>query len=331
VRQAARGVATRRSDPGLFTGFTGVAWVVTHLANGDADGDEDDGVLAVDRALRTALARPTWLYGYDLISGLAGIACYAADRQHVEAARECLDAVIRVLEREATTTPNGITWFTTPERSRSPALRRLFPRGYCDLGVAHGQPGVVGALAYLLRSGFDAPPVRCLLAGACEWLASQISDCERVPEVIGYPETRSSDRLTWCYGRLGLAIALLGAARSLGDDALEKLALDIAECAAGHTRSGATVADAGLCHGPAGAAFLFGQLYRATGRDPLRAAAVQWIETTLAGCEASDALMTDRSVLTGAAGIGLALISALHGEPPAWARIFLADIAQARS
>ena len=78
------------------------------------------------------------------------------------------------------------------------------------------------------------------------------------------------------------------------------------------------------------------RLYHATRRDELRASAIAWIERGLAArrsdgiagfpAYSSSGWEDDPGVLTGAAGVGLALLAATGTVEPAWDRLLLLDI-----
>ena len=105
--------------------------------------------------------------------------------------------------------------------------------------------------------------------------------------------------------------------------------------------------EAGLCHGAGGVGHLYHRLYRTTGDARLKAIARRWFAhalelrrpgTGVAGyapppppgseSEAETRVVdqNDSSLITGAAGIGLALLSAISPVAPAWDRIFLMDL-----
>jgi len=99
--------------------------------------------------------------------------------------------------------------------------------------------------------------------------------------------------------------------------------------------------DAGLCHGTAGIAHLFNRMYQATGDALLADAARYWYERTLMvrkpGVEIAgyrvrlaDGSQPQRAArpgfLTGAAGIGLSLLSAISDVEPSWDRLLLVSV-----
>jgi hypothetical protein len=321
--------------PGLYSGFAGVAWAVEHVLWRLAPDAEDPGE-EIAAALREHLSQSPWQRLYDLIGGLVGYGVYALERLPRPGGRECLDLVVARLaegaERPGSGIP-GITWFTPPELLTPEALK-MCPTGYYNLGVSHGVPGVVALLREIEAAGLSTPLTRELLEGARAWLLEQKLPPEAL-SVFSYHvapgvEPRPS-RLAWCYGDLGIAAALLGTDR--------KEALELGRKAAAYPVDQAGIKDAGLCHGAAGVAHLFNRLYQASGDPVLAEAARGWFKRTLdlrrpqegiAGFLAWDAddrdelgWRSDPGFLLGAAGIGLALLSAATGTVPAWDRVLL--------
>jgi hypothetical protein len=138
----------------------------------------------------------------------------------------------------------------------------------------------------------------------------------------GRPEP---SRSAWCYGDPGIAAALLGAARSVGETAWEKEALAIARRAAERPPDGTGVRDAGLCHGAAGLGHLFNRMFQATGDERLGKASRFWLERTLEMRERPSE-HSDRGILEGVAGIALALLAAVSSTPPEWDRMLLVSV-----
>jgi hypothetical protein len=102
------------------------------------------------------------------------------------------------------------------------------------------------------------------------------------------------------------------------------------------------VVDAGLCHGAAGLGHLFNRLYQATAEPWLAEAARFWLARTLEmrqsghgiggyqawspGDDGSLSWRAEPGLLTGAAGIALALLAAMTAIEPAWDRVLLVAI-----
>lgn len=341
LERATEATGEMQAPPGFYSGFSGVAWVLEHLRGRLFEEDGEDPGEEVAAALVEHLGLTPWMGHYDVISGLSGFGVYALERLPRSGGRECLERVVERLSELAVRRPDGIAWLTTPhlmiERERESS-----PEGNYNVGVAHGVPGVLPVLAGACAAGLDA---RELLDGAVAWVLAQ-----RLPEEgdASFPYTVTEEvdpkptRLAWCYGDLGIAVALLAAARMVGEESWEREAVAIGRKAARRRLDGSGVIDAGVCHGAAGAGHLFNRLYQATGDPAFREAAVYWIEQTLqmqkpgegiggyqvwvVGEGTELAWRPDPGFLTGSAGIALALLAAATGVEPEWDRVLLADI-----
>ena len=332
------------SPPWLYGGFPGVAWVGEHLQGRlfEEEPGEDAGE-EIAEALAKLLEHSPWKRDYDLISGLVGVGIYALERMPRPGGELCLRRVLDRLEETAEERPEGVTWWTNPELLPE-ETRREYPEGNYNLGLAHGVPGVVGLLGEMCAAGVEVDRAGALLDKTVSWLLAHRNP-EGSPACFGYnwvpgraPESNSS-RLAWCYGDLGVALSLLLAAQGAGRSDWEKEALAIARQCAARSVENAGVVDAGLCHGALGDAHLFNRLYQATGDAAFAEAARHWYERGLnlrrpgegyAGFPSwgpdRDRQMTwiaDPGFLTGAAGIGLALLGATTPIEPQWDRLLL--------
>jgi lantibiotic modifying enzyme len=335
--------------PGLYSGFTGIAWTLDHLRGtlpslAEDSGEDPNG--EIDEALLGYLDQSPWTADYDLISGLAGYAAYGLGRLDRPGGRAVLARALARLEESREDRDGGVTWHTPP--SLLPAWQReLNPSGYYNLGLAHGVPAVLVVLARAAAAGHEA--ARPVLEQAVAWLLAQ-----RLPPGLGgcfanvvpagdASREPTASRVAWCYGDLGLAVALLITAREAGRPDWEVHALDVARCAAAQPLEAAGVRDGGLCHGAAGNAHLFNRLYQATREAVFREAALRYTDLLLdlrregRGIGGFEAWMPGREdagepwrtvpgLLEGGAGIALALLALLHPVVPAWDRFLLVDV-----
>lgn len=339
-------VATTPQRPILYGGFAGVAWTAEHLdldyLDPDYDG-ADDVNEEIDESLLRAIAAP-WNGDYDLISGLVGFGVYALERVGRPSARRCLEAIVDRLHETAERSGDGITWFTPPELL-PPLKRERHPRGYYDLGVAHGVCGTIALLADAYRLGIRPEKARPLLEGAVRWLLShRLSPRPGAcyPAFVSPGVQPSPTRLAWCYGDPGVAATLLYAARAAGVEEWEHAALDIARHAAAAAPEDSGVQDAGLCHGAFGLAHLYNRIYHAGGGEPFAEAARLWYRQGLdmrrpgrgvAGFESWEygpgmqlGWIADPGFLAGAAGVGLALLAGFTPVEPEWDRLLMVAI-----
>jgi lantibiotic modifying enzyme len=328
----------------LYAGFTGVAWATEYVQRVLLEHSEEDPNAAIDEALVEYVSHSPWQAEYDLVYGLVGFGVYALERLPRATAVQCLEQVIDRFDETAERGPEGITWRTIPELL-PPHQRAMAPQGYYNLGVAHGVPAVIALLAEAGAAGVAHEKAQHLLDGAVPWLlARRLPDGAPAcfPYWIGPGLEASAARLAWCYGDPGIAATLLLAARRVGHAGWEREAVELARRAAQRRPEDSGVLDGGLCHGAAGVAHLFNRLYQATGDEQLGDAARLWFEHTLAlrrdqqgmagfaawmaAPDGEQSWVADPYLLTGAAGIGLALLAATSEVEPTWDRVLLVSI-----
>jgi len=294
----------------------------------------------VDEALTQGLDQHGWAGPFDLIGGIVGLGVYALERVPAPQARRLLEEVIDCLDQLAEQVGPGIAWRTTGFPSPPDAER--YPDGRNDLGMAHGAAGVVGLLAAAQEAGIGRERTQSLLEGAVNWVLGQ-----RLPPGQGSlfpywaaPGERSRPaRTAWCYGDPGIAVALLLAARAAGRADWEDAALETARAASRRPPEETGIVDCGLCHGAGGVAHIFNRLFQLSGDDEFADAARFWFAWTLeqrrpdgdlggflsleTGQRAADGWRPVPGFLTGAAGIGLALLAGTSRIEPGWDRVML--------
>ncbi|MEA2602510.1 MAG: lantibiotic biosynthesis protein [Acidobacteriota bacterium] len=340
MQEALGAVTAVNLGPSLFSGFTGVGWALRHLEDRIFETEEDPGA-EVESTLLEALARYGKLWPAELIGGLAGFGLYFLECLPRESARRGAEQVIAQLAANAREEEGAVAWFTPPKGVPA-AQKATAPDGYYNLGVSHGIPGVIGFLASAHRLGVAAGEARRLATGAVRWLLDHrlpAGTGSTFPGYVGPGIEPAPTRHAWCYGDPGVAATLLLAARSFGREDWEQEALACARLAAGRREGETGVEDAGLCHGTAGLAHVFHRLFRTTGDETLREAALYWLERTLemrqpgrgpGGFGVADVDAAGQRVwtatpgfLTGSAGVGLALLAAITPVEPEWDRLLL--------
>jgi hypothetical protein len=313
-------------------GLAGMGWALAHVT------EDSDGLLAnVDRTLLALLAQPGWRGDYDLTQGLVGYGVYFLERlrgaEHAGQARDGLERVVAHLAATAEPTPDGACWMTAAELL-PPHLRERWPRGRYDCGMAHGCAGAVALLARAAALPDPPEAARALGERAARWLvARQRAVGElggRFPALLAPDQPVEPVRSAWCYGDLGVAVALWRAEHHLGLDA--GLALETVRDGVIRRTTHFNINDVALCHGSAGIAHLYNRFYQVT-RDPaLREAALAWYAATLVAdrVEALPGfeLWGSRwsTLIDGAIGVALALIAGVTRTAPAWDRLLLCDL-----
>lgn len=340
LNEAETGLATQRMGLSLCEGFSGIAWAHAHIHRRLGWKEARGSLTEVDETLLALLPDWPWPTEFDLLYGLVGIGVYALERLPSRAAQTMARLVVERLAENAVRI-DGLAGWATP-----PGENAFLSDGELNLGLAHGSPGVIGFLGRAAAAGIAPRMTIPLLRQATRWLLAR-----QLPRIDGsaYPQycDRSgrpgpAARTAWCYGDPGVAAALLAAGCGADDVAWQDEAIRIARVAAGRPLRETRCVDAGLCHGSAGIGQIFNRLYQATGEALFREAAVEWFQRTLAFRQPDQGIagfvamegpspagmrkVSDPGVLTGAAGIGLALLAASTPVEPAWDRMLLLDL-----
>ena len=318
----AAGALTEHSlPPGLHTGFTGIAWAHAHL-DGLRGTPGATNVSAIDEALFHRLSSG-WTWDYELLYGLVGMGVYAVERLPTPAGQRLLALVLQRLDEASERQGCRVAWRTPPDGQLSAARG-----GHHDLGMAHGAAGVVALLGVACRTA-SAPAAMAMQSGAVEWLWAQRlagPGAGMFPAMRRRGRPSHASRLAWCYGDAGIAAALWLAAEGAGRDDWQEQARRVARRAARRSLASSGVVDAGLCHGAAGLGHTFNRIYHATGDPTLGDAARRWFRRALALRQPGQGVAgwaSDPGLLTGAAGVGLALLAAISPVEPGWDRCLL--------
>jgi hypothetical protein len=319
--------------PGLYGGVAGVGWTGAYLQGVDV---EEDPAADLDEALVLVTSHVPYDRPYDIIEGLAGMGIYALERIAIPSAQALLAQVIARLDETSCASHGGwgsnLAWIP-------PEVRAGRSEHDHDLGVAHGAAGTLPVIAAAVAHDVARARALALYRRTRDFVFSHRLDQTDAsfPAMIRAGEVAQRTRGAWCYGDPGMAAALHAAARAVGDKELEERAIDVAEKALLRPMDEWAVHDAAFCHGASGIAHCYHRLFRASGRERLREAALSWFDVVLGmhqpgkgvgGYQAFDeaksppAFRDVDGVLEGAAGIGLALSSALSSEDSGWDRPF---------
>lgn len=279
-------------------------------------------------------------HDFDLISGACGVLGFLGPR--AGDSPEVTAAVDRLVD--------DLLWLCAPNWRIDPETvpevsthLRHFEHGYVNIGLAHGIPGPLAALAHTAISGHRAEEIRPTLRRVADHLLDLMFEDEFGPDwpmAVGLSADGTEQRPGmaaspyWCYGAPGVACALLTAAVALGDDDLRIQANRGFEAAmkrydALHHEKPTT-----LCHGAAGTLLICNRFARAgnayaLSRIPglLGAVADRRDENTPFGVadidEAGDP-RTEPGLLVGAAGVAMAVWAATEPNADhAWERAML--------
>ncbi|MFG2224533.1 lanthionine synthetase C family protein [Streptomyces sp. NPDC048644] len=254
---------------------------------------------------------------YDLVSGVTGLTRLLLARQdtHREALADALSYLVRLtcpLSLDGEPVPG---WWAPAGPGGGPDPD--FPRGHVNYGLAHGISGPLAVLSAALLAGTSVPGVRRAVADLAGELLARRTTEGGWPALIPLErygkEPPPPGRSAWCYGTPGVACALHRAGQALGRPDLQRIAVDALAADLDHPRR---VTDPTFCHGRAGLLHICHTLATASG-DPRLAAHRDTLAAQLLTAHRPPGPHDHPGLLTGTAGIALALHAYATGTPPA--------------
>jgi lantibiotic biosynthesis protein len=274
--------------------------------------------------LEALLEVDVWEQPYDLVYGLVGIGAYGLTASNDSCGTQIVERVFELLMTLACETEQYLWWPTNQHLGPADLLMRGAP-GYRDLGLAHGNAGVLALLARAVKQNQQVETASRCINKLAPWLIAQQNPpacATRFPYIA--EESNVPSRCAWCYGDVGITWALLCAGDAMQQAPWIAFAKATAQNIIARPLETMGFADSGLCHGHAGV----GHILRRMGdyfNDPAISAFAQTMlhkaMLSLDDPATAAAIAPNNAYLEGQTGIGLALISAtatlkLHWDYP---------------
>jgi lantibiotic biosynthesis protein len=254
---------------------------------------------------------------HDLFFGLVGLGTVLL---RTDPGGEALVGILHHLVRLTRPRTTGSTLVPGWWACDDPDTTAATPGGHANLGMAHGGAGILALMSLCARHEVTVDGQHDAIRSLARWYASRRRESPHGPWWPqwltladlrdGTPGQPGGWRPSWCYGAAGIGRALQLAAIAAGDSAAQAAAEQaIAACL--EPAQLARLTEPGLCHGLAG---LYMTALRAAhdARSPDIAARLPEAAVLLAGKAGA---AEGSGLLTGAAGVGLALESARNGTP----------------
>ncbi|SDP94143.1 lanthionine synthetase C family protein [Lentzea jiangxiensis] len=338
LRQVATGNVDADDDTGLYYGVPAVAFLLQAAADRHprlraASQTMDEHVLRLTRrrlvsaASRIDRGQPAAFAEYDLFNGLTGIGALLL-RHHSRSdelagiLRYVVTLVTRPRHEDGAELPG---WWV----AHDPDKIMPTPGGHANFGMAHGTAGLLSFLALATVDGRMVDGQREAIAELTRWFDRWRQDG---PDGPWWPQWITRDELragrlartrpgrpSWCYGTVGIARALQLAALAT-DEPQRQHAAETALAASLTDTQLNRITEPGLCHGVAG---IYQTVYRASldAHDPGLADRLPALTKRLIRHAPPDVGQNNNQagapgLLTGHAGLELALETARRGTPP---------------
>jgi len=261
----------------------------------------------------------------DFLHGAIGIGFYYLERIKQGDIKFVghINLILQVLTETAIVEGEKVKWYTNPSKK------------YANISLSHGMSSIIIFLSDLLKIKEEFKyDVKLLLTKAIHYILDQEISFSENGSLFPYssigPEITGS-RLAWCYGDLGIGMALYHASLSLKDEKLNKKALNIFDInTSRRDLPKNSVLDAAICHGSAGIAIIFHEMFLKTGNNNYRNTAIYWADKTIELYEegkifyvSGKGYSNKMSFLEGKVGIALSLLAVYYETPSLWKKFFL--------
>ena len=331
----------RLGETGLFTGVSGLAWGTLYVTNHSEAGYSL--ATAISRKLASqisaASAMRTLVEGsaeedFDIVNGWSGIGLYLMNFKEDPVCREAIGCIIDFMTWLSGAGADKPRCFTPSELLPTTEQAESYPDGFWNFGLAHGILGPLAFLAKASTSGVGDTRTAVAVRALYEWMYLYRQEDEYG---INWPygcgrhgspgQVRKLARSAWCYGSPGISRSLLLAGQALEDPTLVHLATEAMISVCRRPKSLWEVDTVGICHGLSGVILICLRFFNETGQDIFKNIAdslvselIEQYNPCLSYGFPSEAFSVDDSpsLLTGAIGVGLALIAATGHVPPDW-------------
>lgn len=316
--------------PTLCDGYAGICWLFRNLhKEGFIDSDDiDETIEDIDRYIYNMFCK-YYIHDIDYLHGGAGIAMYFLLSETKYGLSACNLYLDKLDETKITIENGSYMWKTEVDINGENEI-------VVNLGLSHGMASIVIFLAEYYERTKDSKAKRLLQQSIKYYINN--TNPESFYSVysnwikIDDSSLLSESRLAWCYGDLGIAVALNRASLSLTDKNLFDFSTKILEKTTRRQYNNTQIKDASFCHGASGASYIYNYLYQITGNEDYKKSAIYWLNDTIERVDTidfegsgqlNDQLNDTYTILTGLSGVGLVLLASLENKKDSWSEILL--------
>ncbi len=332
-----------------FWGISGIGWLIQHFYELRIIEKKEIALLdELDDYLFETLHNDDPNF-YDLLNGYLGKGMYFLKRYPHNKNRKALDRIFQFIQESVVVNEVGISWrYGRTERSTY----------QYSLGLCHGVPSILSFLCKLSVVNIEKEKGHHLIRQGVHWLLSKKNTSKEnisaFPDLLPFIDEPNS-RLAWCYGDLGIAVALFRIGQVLEDKEIYAEAMQIAIRTASRKLVHSEVyqddlnVDLGFCHGLSGIVHLYHRMYQVSGNTLFDQCKNYWLKLLLHSQKQNpqlpnvrgftfrtvDEVISDRAkpnwkesynILEGSAGMTLVLLSLIDNKTNYWDEFLLTDI-----
>ncbi|MDR1181419.1 MAG: hypothetical protein LBL13_05540, partial [Bacteroidales bacterium] len=213
----------------LCNGISGFFWAVNHLITNDfIEGDSSELFEEYDAVVYSVMQSEIDKGNYDFLHQALGMGLYFIDRNTIQT-QKYVESLIFGLEKTAKIDENGLKWKSFYHTSGNSGEEVY------NLSLSHGIASIIAFLGKAYQRNIAKEKTKDLLCRSITFLLSKKSDTPNeitgafFPSVVYMDENKREygSRLAWCYGDLGIGMALWQASQTLQNKEWERISLDI--------------------------------------------------------------------------------------------------------
>lgn len=210
---------------------------------------------------------------YDAISGMSGTAAYLLQRRSESNRKGILEIInyFKVLTKKRKC--NGLSipgWYVSRECLPTEDYRNEYKKGCINFSLSHGIAGPLFILSKAYNNGAQIPGQKEAMERVIEeyerlsWYENGIWYCPGIlaPEEYQLNNNRVNKRMSWCYGSISILNSLSIAAKALDNPNRKKWCERMIDQMAHIQMENLGLESPILCHGYAGTAAVFRNLYK---------------------------------------------------------------------
>jgi len=316
------------------SGIAGLNWVLNFISEEDQNNfdyvtevKDDLHAMITDIPLDNRFSR-----NLDFLHGMTGIIHYLVDFGHDKKSIDIILYYLNYINKCKIESKFG--HYVTFQSLRDNSL-------HIDYGLAHGLAALIQVLLKIYTKNIETILSKRLVSGFIEFLLNNKNN----PKLtfshfpISFEEINTSSRLAWCYGDIGIAMAIWRAGVIFNNKEWVKKAEEFFLHSTDRTSIKSTLLyEPMICHGSAGLGLMYNRIYRNTNNQRYKKQSDYWFQKTLDYSTVNGSYYgygkykndeksweLDYTFLEGSIGIALSYISYLSEEDLKWDRSLLIE------
>lgn len=276
---------------------------------------------------------------YDYLHGGLGACVYFLETESSDFSIKALSFIVDYIEKNAEFDDDGIKW-NEDSFLNIPPDGSFNPNKEYNLGLAHGIPSIALLLSSIYKRGINTEKSKSLVQGSVDWLLKQrieLNGEKLFPLFVRKDyQQKTRSQLGWCYGDLGISMALWKISENMDYFFLKEKIIEYMFETLKNVKAelqGRNF-DAGLCHGTSSIAHIYNRFYHYSKIEKFKTQSQFWFSQTFEQQKHSDGIARFKThystgdvnctgLLEGVSGIGLSLIGAISDIEPKWDKCLL--------